>query len=250
MFFCNELKTNEWKIQHSSLAKISKTHVTYEQCRKYACEDIVRNLTHLPDDLPFVWEIPENEEFHFIGRVDDSSFADNNPIHYYKMFQNCTFAAFSTINKKNISRYRGGKIFFVYDILPEDIVHIFPVDSDTDLKADSEEILTSLPSLWLTMQDLKSVTTQLQVYDQITCKTKRNGQILKPFAVIAFDELDEYTQKIAKDFEIGCIIVHPDKKAINYSEDLLGTDYFQLMYVSEKMNEFFGLETLKYHYYF
>lgn len=243
------LKTKEWEIQHSSLAKISKAPVTYEQCRKYACEDIVRNLTHLPDDLPFVWEIPENEEFHFIGRVDDTLFADNDPINYYKIFENYTFAAFSTINRKNISRYRGRKVFFVYNILPEDIVHIFPFDCNTISDADSEKTLTSLPSLWLTLQDLKEVTSQLEVYDQITCKTKRNGQILKPFAVIAFDKLDEYTEKVAKEFGIGCIIVHPDKEAINYERDLL-CDYFQLKYVSGMMKEMFGIDGLQHLYYF
>ena len=243
------LKSQEWEIQHSSLAKISEHKVTYEQCRRYACEDIVRNLTHLPDDFPFILEIPENEEFHFIGRVDTTCWADNNPTSYYKTFENRDFVAFSTINRKNISRYRGRKVFFVYNILPEDIAHIFPLDCDSITDADSEEKLTPLPSLWLTLQDLNDVTTQLEVYDQITCKTKRNGQILKPFAVIGFDELDEYIKKVAKDFGIGCIVVHPDKQAINYDKNLL-QDYFQLKYVSKKMNEIFGIDGLNYLYYF
>ena len=143
----------------------------------------------------------------------------------------------------------GRKVFFVYNILPEDIAHIFPLDCDSITDADSEENLTPLPSLWLTMQDLNDVTNRLEVYNQITCKTKRNGQILKPFAVIAFDELDEHTKKIAKNFGIGCIIVHPDKDAINYDKNLL-QDYFQLKFVSRKMNEMFGIDGLNYLYYF
>lgn len=240
------LKTKQWEVQQSSLAKLSEHEITYEQCRKYACEDIVRNLTHFPEDLPFILEIPENEEFHFIGRVD-TSFGNNTPGPYYESFENRHFVAFTTINNRNISRYKG-KVFFAYNILPEDIVHIFPLDSDTSKHATSEQDLTPLPSLWLTLQELEDLTAKLQVYNQITCKTKRNGKILKPFAVIAFNQLDEYTQEVAKNFGIGCIIVHPNKEAINYSRDLL-YDYDHLKSASCKMQELYGITDERYLFY-
>ncbi|MBQ2835572.1 MAG: hypothetical protein IJE68_01895 [Clostridia bacterium] len=237
------LKSKEWEIEQSSLAKISKDEISYEQCRSFACEDISRSLTHLGDDLPFIVEIPENTEFHFIGRVD-TTFGNNTSSPYYKSFEDRTFISFTTINNRNISRYKG-RIFFAYNIIPEDIVHIFPMDSDTSTDANCEEDLTPLPSLWLTLRELEDLTAELGVYNQITCNTKRYGQILKPFAIIAFNELDEYTQKVAKEFGISCIIVHPDKEAIQYDKDLLH-DYFQLKYVSSKMKEKYDLEDSRY----
>ena len=177
-----QFKSKEWQTKHSSLAEISEGEVTYEQCRKYACEDIAKKLTYpIQENKFFIIEIPEGTEFHFIGRVDTSQ-GGNKTNSYYKTFEDRDFVAFSTINNQNISHYRG-KIFFAYNILPEDIVHIFPIDSDTKKQAKSEEELTWLPSLWLTLQDLEELTKQLKVYNQITCKTKRNGQILKPFAI-------------------------------------------------------------------
>lgn len=242
-----QLKSKEWEIQQSSLAKISKHEVSYHQCRRYACEDIARNLTHLGEDLPFIVEIPANTDFHFIGRVD-TSWGNNTPFTYYNSFEDRTFISFTTINNMNISRYKG-KIFFAYNIIPEDIVHIFPMDSDTSKEAKCEEDLTPLPSLWLTLQELEDITAELGIYNQITCKTKRNGKILKPFAIIVFNELDEYTQEVAKKFGIGCIIVHPDKEAINYDKDLL-YDYFQLKFVSSKMKEKYDLEDVRYLFYY
>lgn len=233
-----EFRTKEWQVKHSSLAKITKCEVTYEQCRKYACEDISSRLTH-PVKIgdTFIIEIPKGVDFHFIGRVDTSRGGDVSS--YYKDFEDRDFISFSTINNRNISRYRGQE-FFVYDIFPEEIVHIFPMDSDTDKYAKSEEKLTCLPSLWLTLNDLESLTEELEVYNQITCKTKRNGQILRPFAVIAFGEMTEKTERLANEFGIDCIIVHPNEDAINYERDLL-YDCWQLGSVSTKMEKLYEM---------
>ena len=233
------VKDREWERMQSSLAKISKD-ATYEECRKYACEDIANKLTYIQkQDIPFIVEIPKGTEFHFIGRVDTNTIRMNIPEAYYQKFEDRNFVAFSTISKKNISHYKG-RVFFVYDILPEDIVHVFPLDSDTLKDATTEDSLTYLPSLWITLEELEEMTEKLEVYNQVTCKTKRNGKLIKPFAVIAFEQIDENIKKIAEEFGIGCIIIHPDSDAINYTKDLL-YDYFMLKSVSQKMEKACGL---------
>lgn len=177
------IRSKTWEIEQSSLARNSKSlTVTYEQCRKYACEDITNNLMHIPKDISSILEIPKGTDFHFIGRID-TSISSNIPRGYYKDFERRSFASFSIINNKNISRYEGG-LFFIYDINPEDIVHIFPMDSNTYVTAEQEDDLTILPSLWITLEELEKLTLELKVYSQITCNTKRNGKIIKPVAVI------------------------------------------------------------------
>ena len=235
-----EEKIKEWEIQHSSLAKkMNYFGVTYEQCRKYACEDISNRTISQVNGKNFILEIPEGEEFHFIGRVN-TSFNGNHPNSYYETLQQREFVSFSTINNRNISRYKG-RVFFVYNILPEDIVHIFPMDSDTKKMATTEEELTPVPSLWLTLNELEYLTEKMKVYNQVTCKTKRNGHIIKPYAVIAFDEINDEIKKIANEFQIGCIIVHPDKNAINYTRDLL-YDCTWLNSISYVIEEQYGLD--------
>lgn len=244
-FYADEygiIKKREWEVSHSSLAKISEKEVTYEECRRYACEDIVKNLTKLPDtNAPFVVEIPANTEFHFIGRVATGFWGTSDLKGYNESFITRKYISFSTINHKNVSRYHGRR-FLVYDIEPDDIVHIFPMDSSTETMAKSEKQLTILPSLWLTMHELEDLTLKLKVYNQITCKTKRNKKILRPFAIIAIGELDEETEKIAKRFGIRCIIIHPNADAVEYTGDLL-YDWWKLQEVSEKMKELYGMNT-------
>ncbi len=239
-----ESKLEEWEIKHSSLFLKEKFDVTYEQCRKYACEDISNRTINqaIPKEGPFVLEIPEGKEIHFIGRVD-TNINRNEPISYYETFQRRNFVSFSTINNRNISHYKG-RIFFAYNILPDDIVHIFPLDSDTEKMAKSEKELTILPSLWLTLDDLENLTEKMKVYNQITCKTRRNGQIIKPYAIIAFDKINTVVQSIADSFNIGYIIVHPNKDAINYSKDLL-YDCCWLNSISHVMEKEYGIDVKK-----
>ena len=233
----NMLKSKEWEVKKSSLSRNSDREVTYEECRKYACNHIVSNLTSISCAKSQVIEIPRGSEFHFLGRVDTNIYI-NVPDIYYKSFKSRNFAAFSVINNKNISRYKGG-IFFVYDILPEEIVHIFPTDSSTIKDAKSEEELTLIPSLWLNLEDLEALTLKLGVYNQITCKTKRNGEIIKPRAVLAFGEQADEAIQIAKDFGLICIKVYPDEDAIEYTQDLL---YDYMVYrVADKMQELYDL---------
>lgn len=217
----------EWEISHSSLAKkISNPEIlTYNLCRKYACLDIAKNLTHVNTNGESIIEIPKGTEFHFIGRVDtNSGFNSYIPYFYYEAFERRNFISFSIINNSNISHYNGD-VFFLYDILPQDIVHIFPTDSFIYTDAVSEKKITHIPSLWITLKEVEELSLKLRVYNQITCKTKRNGEILKPFAVISFNGFDskkgKTPQEVANMFGLPCIIVNPNDNAINYGDDLL-----------------------------
>lgn len=223
-----EQKRLEWEIAHSSLAKkIGNSEISsYDLCRKYACSDIVKNLTHVNTNGESIIEIPKSTEFHFIGRVDTNIgyYREYEPFNYYRTFKERNFISFSIINNSNISHYRG-KVFFVYDILPQDIVHIFPTDSFIYTDAILEKKLTHIPSLWITLKELENLSLKMRVYNQITCKTKRNGKILKPFAVISFGDFDfkqgKTPQEVANRFGIPCIRVYPNENAVNYGDDLL-----------------------------
>ncbi len=233
----------KWEIVHSSLARLRNS--TYEECRAYACQDITDSLTKVSIGKGEIVEIPYGVPFNFIGRVD-TSLSDNNPKQYYQAYMDRDFISYSTICNENVSHFRGN-IFFVYNIYPEDIVHIFPIDSDTKRYATIETELTPLPSLWLSMSDLNSLSRQLGVYNQVTIKTKRNGQIYKPFAVIALEQTSNEIQKIADLFGIGTIILHPDKNAIHYNKDLLH-DYYQLQTVSEIIEKAHGFPVISMYY--
>ena len=130
-------------------------------------------------------------------------------------------------------------------MLPKEIVHVFPADSDTEQYAENEEELTFLPSFWLKLNELEELTNLLGVYNQITCETKRDGEIIKPYAVVAFGEIDEKISEIAKNFNIKCILVHPDENAINSTvakevfEKMFSEDIDVNQYVEEN-----GLKTV------
>ena len=234
-YLFDHLRTEEWQIKHSSLTKISNSP-SFKECKEYACKDIASKTRLTIKDHSPIFEIPPGKEFHFIGRVDTSRNEDN-PEAYYRDFSKKNFTAFSTINNKNISRYKG-RIFFIYNILPEDIVHIFPMDSDSYGKAETEEELCALPSLWLSLEDLENLTNELGVYNQITCKTKRDGKFIKPIGVVSFNRVDTKIAEIAETFGIPCIVCHPNKNAIDYDRDLL-YDVSKLHSISPKIEEKF-----------
>ena len=54
------IKSMSREIEQSSLAKAVNYDPTYEECRNYACKNIVDNLTYIPTSaVPFVLEIPK-----------------------------------------------------------------------------------------------------------------------------------------------------------------------------------------------
>ena len=233
----------KWETSHSSL--IRQRTATYEQCRAYSCQSITNDLTRVSVKKGNIVEIPHGIPFNFIGRVD-TSMSGNNPQWYYQAYIDRQFISYTTICNKNVSHYEGD-IFFLYNLYPEDIVHIFPMDSDTQTKVSAEKELTPLPSLWITLSELNMLSKKWGVYNQVTAKTKRNGQIIKPFAVAAFEETNDNIQEIADLFEVGTVILHPDRDAINYNGDLL-YDYVKLKSISEEIQKLYGFSVTSLYY--
>lgn len=234
-------KKRRWEISHSSLARLK--NATYDECRAYACQSISDGMTKVSVKKGEIVEIPYGVPFNFIGRIDTSR-DYLNPESYYNTYMRRTFISYSTIYNQNVSHYKASynasEIFLLYDICPEDIVHIFPIDSDTDQSAVKESELTRVPSVWITLSELNALSKRLGVYNQVTMRAKRNVQVIKPFAVAAFDKVDNHIQKIADLFDIGIIIIHPDKNAVNYSEDLL-YDWYTFHNVSKIIEKLYGL---------
>lgn len=242
-----QLMKRDWELRNSSLfteqipaLKREIQILTYKECREYACKDISQKTWNSFNDIEKVIEIPKGKEFHFLGRVDTDFGGDYRSEEYYEVFRRRKYVAFSTINNRNVSHFHG-KPFLIYNMLPKEIVHVFPADSDTEQYAENEEELTFLPSFWLKLNELEELTNLLGVYNQITCETKRDGEIIKPYAVVAFGEIDEKISEIAKNFNIKCILVHPDENAINYSDDLL-LDKKKITSISPIMEKKYGIK--------
>ena len=218
------LRTEEWERANSSLAKIAK-NATFEECKAWSKKDIADKTTLSLDPTQKIIEIPKGSSFHFIGRVNTNR-VGNSPDWYYNTFNHRDFVSFSTFSNKNISRYRDTPIF-VYNLKPEDIVHVFPMDSDIDTKANSEAELCGWPSTWLTLNDLEKIKNELKTYDQITAHTHRDDEIIKPIAVASFNEVDNETMKLAEEFSIPYLLAHANPNAISYTGDVL-YDYGKL----------------------
>ena len=238
-------RERKWEIEHSSLFKIANRKVTIEECREYAKKDIISNLTRIPleEEKNGIVEINPDVDFHLIGRVDTDS--NYNPKMYYHTMKKRTFVSFSIINKNNISHYLGD-IFFLYNIKEEDIVHIFPVDSATKTSATEVEELTVYPSLWINLNELEKLTNDFGVYNQITCRTKRNNNIIKPVGVAAFKVKGEIKairkiEKVAREFKAPIIVLTPKENAIAYADDLLA-DKTKCSKVSDYMKVLYGFE--------
>ena len=212
-----KMRNKEWEISRSSLAKIKKSP-TYSECREYACKDIC--LHTQIEEHGFISEIPRGTRFNFLVRVGTKLSNPNDPSTYFGQFENRNYISFSTINNKNVSYYGlGGNILFAYNMYPELIAHIFPMDCDSDPHAINEDDITEFPSIWLTLHDLNMATLRLETYNQVTCKTKRNGEIIKPARIIVIDSINSEVEAVAKAFGIGCTIVHPNKNAICEKSD-------------------------------
>ena len=212
-----KMRSKEWEISRSSLSKVKKSP-TYNECREYACKDIC--LHTQIEEQGFISELPRGTKFSFLVRVGTNLSNPNDPSTYFGQFENRNFISFSTIYNKNVSYYGlGGNILFSYNMSPELIAHIFPMDCDSDPNAINEEDITEFPSLWLTLHELNESTLKLKTYNQITCRTKCNGKIIKPVRIIAIDSITPEAETIAKAFGIGCTIVHPNKNAICEKSD-------------------------------
>lgn len=237
---CELMKQESWLIQHSSLVKRClatgvqlEKFPTFDECWKYAC-DCISNGTRL-QRVPRVGEVVEvngEQSFHFMVRVDTTVqiIVDGTTITpkvYYKTFESREFVSFSTIWQDNVSHYMGSPLF-VYNINPEDIVHIFPMDSSTFMYAKYSKDLTNAPPLLLDLKDIDNLSTEMGCYPQITCRTKRNGKIIKPVAIAVLNNITSEDVKIAESFGLGIFRIITSNKAIRYSGDVL-CDPLQLL---------------------
>lgn len=230
------LKTEEWERANSSLGRINKS-ASFEECRDFSRTDIANGTTLSLDPSQKFIELPKETEFHFIGRVNTNN-VGSSPDWYFNSFRHRDYISFSSFSNKNISRYKDLPIF-IYNLNPEDIVHVFPMDSDIYTKAENETDLCGWPSTWLSLNDLEKIKNELRTYDQITCKTKRNDEIIMPIAVASFNEADDQIMKLAEEFSIPYLLAHADHDAINRTGDLL-YDYGNLHYnVAPKLGEHF-----------
>lgn len=241
-----EINQPKWIIKNSSFNHLG---VTLEECRKMSFEDICGGLTKIDVPKDKYWELylPKGTEFHLIGRVDTSQMGESiKKKRYYEDFTKRNFIGFTEVWNKNISHYEGN-VFFLYDIMPVDIVHVFPCDSHTEKYAEKIEELSQLPSMCLSLNELERLSYEMKTYCQITCRTRRKNEIIKPYAIMTVNEPTAREKQIAKTFEIGVVIVNPDSDAINYVGDLLseGKLYDVSFYFKEKWD--FDLEWLHYH---
>lgn len=240
-----KLKDKEWERQNSTVGKIFP-HLTYNKCREVACKNIAHNLTKIDFANSRVVDLPKGIPFTFLVRVDTRLIHYNDPKYYYNQFKRRSFVSFSTITNKNCSHYGlGGNVLFAYNIPPSAIAHVFPIDSDTCTNAKTEDELTYLPSLWLNLEELNNATLKLGSYNQVTCKTKIKGSILKPFAVIAIGEPDPYSAEVAKAFGIGYVIIHPDDDAIMETFDphfpIKDDSVLKAEKIKKKISKMYGL---------
>lgn len=237
---CELMKQESWLIQHSSLVKRClatgvqlEKFPTFDECWKYAC-DCISNGTRV-QRVPRVGEVAEvkdEQSFHFMVRVDTTVqiIVDGTTITpkvYYKTFESREFVSFSTIWQDNVSHYMGSPLF-VYNINPEEIVHIFPMDSSTFMYAKNVKSLTNAPNLLLDLKDIDNLSTEMGCYPQITCRTKRNGRIIKPVAIAVLNNITSEDAKIAESFGLGIFRIITSNKAIRYSGDVL-CDPLQLL---------------------
>lgn len=243
-----EINQPKWIIENSSF---NHPGITLEECRKKCFENICMGLTKINVPKDKYWELylPKGTNFHLIGRVDTGQISNGfiKKKIYYEDFEKRDFLGFTEVCNKNVSHYRGN-IFFLYNIIPADIVHVFPCDSDTQTYAKNLEELSQLPSMCLTLNELERLSYEMETYCQITCKTKRGHEIIKPYAIMALNNVTELEKHVAKAFEIGIVVVNPDDDAINYTGDLLsdGQLYDVSYYFKEKWG--FDLDWMTYNY--
>lgn len=222
-----EINDPKWIIENSSFYHEG---ITLEECRKLSHESIANGLTKLPiPQTGGYWElvIPKGTPFHLIGRVDTYHVGGIRRETYYYEFIRREFISFTEVWNKNVSHYQDS-IFFLYNIKPEDIAHVFPCDSRTFQYAKDEKHLTKLPSMCLSLDELEKISYELETYCQITCKTRRRNKILKPYAIMTFEKpkANSLEMAITKEFGIGCVIVTPDDDAVNFVEDIFLSSRF------------------------
>ncbi len=223
-----------WEMSHSSLSLV-KDDCTYYDVKNYSLRNIVGHLTRVKNKNDLVLL----NDFKFICRVSDSLESE------YKYLNEVNYARFSTITSNNVSRNKN-KIIFIYDILPSDIVHIFPLSTPINDKSNESDNVSLVPSLWLKYQDLAKIRNKLQTYDEIICKTKRNNQVLKPFAILDFNIFNKNNYDLARYYNLLYLLGKTTNKYIEYIGDILN-DYEKLSLIEPIMSKKYDIDVRKFY---
>lgn len=212
---------NRFEFLTSSLRKLKPLeNFSLEDVKQFSINSITNGITKLPENLSQVYELEKGVPFNFIARVDTS---DKGNYDIDKMFEQASlrkYLSYSLITEKNISHYKTKHPFMlIYDIPPEAIVHVFPADSDTNIYAEEDQYVCSQPSIWLSLEELKSFTDEIGMYNQITCRTKHNDNIILPKALLVFDDVNADVVEASLKLGLPVVVAHPEKDAINYVGD-------------------------------
>lgn len=212
---------NRFEFLTSSLRKLKPTEsISLEDAKQFSIESITNGITKLPENLPQVYELEKGVPFNFIARVDTS---DKGNYDIDKMFEQANsrkYLSYSLITEKNISHYKTKHPFMlIYDIPPEAIVHVFPTDSDTNIYAEEDRCVCSQPSIWLSLNELRDFTDDIGMYNQITCRTKHDGNIILPKALLVFNDVNADVVEASLKLGLPVVVAHPEKDAINYVGD-------------------------------
>ncbi len=216
----NENQKKRFEYLTSSLRKNVDSEFSLEDAKAYSINSITNGITKLPSALPQVYELEKEIPFNFIARVDTSANKNYDIDEMVKQASERKFLSYSLVTEKNISRYETSHDFMlIYDVPPEAIVHVFPVDSDTNIYATDESNVCSQPSIWLTLDELRNFTDEIGMYNQITCKTSINGQMILPKAILVFDALNSDAVEASQRLVLPIVVSHPQKDAIRYVGD-------------------------------
>ena len=125
-------------------------------------------------------------------------------------------------------------------------MHIFPLSTPINDKSNESDNVSLVPSLWLKYQDLAKIRNKLQTYDEIICKTKRNNQVLKPFAILDFNIFNKNNYDLARYYNLLYLLGKTTNKYIEYIGDILN-DYEKLSLIEPIMSKKYDIDVRKFY---
>ncbi len=196
------------------------------QMKTRAVGDMLASLTTI--DFNGRNKIQVRDKFKFLARVNTTPNGRCSMQELIKQSTEREYLSYSIITDENISRYKSNDSFMlIYEDMPaEAVVHMCPIDSDTDTKANNELNLTGYPSFWYSPKEFDNLTNKIGLYNQVTCKTRIGDKIILPTAILTFKNVKPDATLISKSLGIPIVVAFPQKNAINYQGDLNENVYF------------------------
>ncbi len=209
-----------------AISSYADEYSTVEEMKKRAIDEFLGSLTHI--DFVGRNRMHLRNGYKLLARVNTTPTGKCTKQELIKQCEDRDYISFSTETEKNTARYKTRDSFMlVYgDIPPEAIVHMCPIDSDSDTKAKNEMILTGYPSFWYSPDEFDSLKNRIGYYDQITCKTKVNGTYVLPTAILSFKSIQPDAIAASKSLGVPIIVAYPQKGAIDYVGDIHENIYF------------------------